>query len=227
MKNKIILLVASGFFAGLMVAPFLSSDAAAEQPKVIAIDIPGLHEAGGSGWYDKVYAKAGIKLTLLPAARAFIEFDACPNCCITPANKNPEFYTYTTASYIESKPINVAKIYIWSAPGKPVETNLKALVGKKVAARIGFPYGRSVENSGVKLDLVPNLEQNVKRLELGRIDYMIDYTPDTLNELKTLGHPETYLPYAPEAPVAVHNDAMLCKSAPETIKLIETFDASF
>lgn len=191
--------------------------------RVIAQDLPGLHQKDAKGDYDAFYAKAGIKLEVLPVARAYNEFEGCVDCCLTPSNKDPEFYDYNKPSYIESKPLDVAKVYIFSPPGKPVEVNINALKGKRIGGRIGMPYGKSVEKALPDIQLTPELVQSIKKLEAGRLDFLVDYEPDVISALKAMGM--AALPYDASKPLSAHRDSLLCKDTPANRKLIEKLNS--
>lgn len=186
--------------------------------RIIGIHTPGLIQNDHKGKYDLTLSKANIKLDILPVARAFLEFEECSDCCITPANKNSDFYNYTSTEYIESLPMSIARIYIFSPPKKPVVTDIQQLIGKKVGGRIGLSYGKLVDSTLKNIDRVADLEFNIKKLQSGRLEYMVEYNPDTLHEMKRLG---VNLPYDSNRPVAIHKDAVLCKSSSENKKLIE------
>ncbi len=98
---------------------------------IIGVEIPGLHQKDGGGVYDVILngilVSTGVaSLKVLPPARADAGFEACQNCCYSPANKNPEFYSFGSDTK-ESDPMDVAKVYIFSAPGKSVYSSLQAL----------------------------------------------------------------------------------------------------
>ena len=188
--------------------------------EVITNIIPGLHDKKGTGEYDLIIKQvASVQLVPLPTIRAEQSFQRSSDKCFSPANKNPDFYpNYINSDIIESKPMGIAKVYIFTAPGKPVISSLSELKGKKVGARLGFSYGNKVDTSGVKLTLVNSLDKNIKKLQSGRIDAMIDFVPDVYLALESLGVPE--LPHDKSNPVAVHNDSVICKKTAQTEEFI-------
>jgi ABC-type amino acid transport substrate-binding protein len=161
---------------------------------------------------------------VLPIARAFSEFDACSDCCLTPANKDAEFYDYNKPGFLESKPLDVAKVFIFSAPGKPVESDLNALKGKRVGGRVGIVYGKSVEKAIPEMQRAPELLQNIKKLEAGRLDYIVEFEPDVLSALKTMGI--SSLPYNAKKPLSAHRDALVCKGNASNQKVIDKLNAA-
>lgn len=190
---------------------------------IIGIDIPGLHSSDGKGLYDVAIKDAtGVKTLILSPARAVSSYDSCVDCCISPANKNPDFYEYG-AGHIVSKPMFTAKIYIFSKPGSQVITDLDSLRGKKVGLRKGMPYGNKIENSGARFVRADKLTQNIKKLEQGRIEYMIAYTPDIYDVFDSIG--KSPFPHAEAEPIAAHEDSLLCKDTPANRALIEKLNA--
>ena len=190
---------------------------------IIGIDIPGLHSNDGKGLYDVTIQKAtGGSVLVMSPSRAVTAYESCSDCCISPANKNPDFYDYA-AGHIVSTPMFTAKIYIFSKPGSPVITDLALLKGKKVGTRKGMPYGHKVESSGARFMKTDKLAQNIKKLEKGRIDYMIAYTPDVYDVFDSIG--KAPFPHAETQPVASHEDSLLCKDTPANRILIEKLNA--
>ncbi|MEH6347143.1 MAG: ABC transporter substrate-binding protein [Bermanella sp.] len=183
---------------------------------VIGTDIPGLHQKDGKGVYDMIInetllSKGLATLTVLPPARAEAQFESCQNCCFSPANKNPDFYDFG-GDVMVSDPMNVAKVYIFSAPGKKAFASYANLKGKKTGVRRGMNFGKSFVAANLKASEANNLEQNIKKLENGRIDAMVAYVPDAYLAFSGMGKGE--FPHAKNQPVAVHNDALVCRGVP-------------
>lgn len=190
---------------------------------IIGIDIPGLHNNDGQGIYDvMIHDATGQDVLIMSPARAVNAYDSCTDCCISPANKNPDFYNYG-AEHIVSKPMFTAQIFIFSKPGNAIVSDVSLLKGKKVGARKGMPYGDNVESSGARFMRVDKLAKNINKLERGRLDYMIAYTPDIYDVFDTLG--KEPFPHAKSEPVASHEDSLLCKDTPENRALIEKLNA--
>lgn len=194
----------------------LFSSALCAEVAIIGTDIPGLHQKDGKGVYDIIVNEALVSkglanLKVYPPARAEAEFSSCQNCCFSPANKNPEFYTYG-GDVTESLPMNVAKVYIFSAPGKKTFSSYADLKGKKVGVRRGMTYGFSFDAAKLKASEANSLEQNIKKLETGRIDAMVAYVPDVYLALNDMGKGE--FPHKKDQPAAVHNDALVCRGVP-------------
>lgn len=201
----------------LCVAPAL----ARAQVTVIGIEIEGLHQADKGGDYDKNVGNVkDAVITVLPAARAFAEFAKCSDCCISPANKNPVFYDFNTDAYTASKPQNVAKVYIFAPAGAPAVSSLDAIKGKKVGLRAGLPYGKRIDGSnGFTKDQSPSAEASIKKLQLGRVDFLLEWTPDMDFAFQKLNMKP--LPHVDGQPVEVHEDSVLCKASPKTKAFLE------
>lgn len=195
------------------------------QVKVLSIEIPGLFQKDGMGEYDTVLKKAQQKIDFkqvtVPAARAFLAFKKCTSCCLTPANKNPNFYDFGS-QYIETKPIATAKIYIFSKNEKI--SSLVDLKNLKVGVRRGMPYGKRYERAGLNVSLANTIEQNIKKLEKGRIDAFLAYSPDVWAAFKAL-NVKPFM-YDKEHPVAVHPDSIVCKKSDLTKKFVDVFNQS-
>ena len=192
--------------------------------KILGIEIPGLHESSGSGVYDIIVNKTVVahddaQLIILPPARAEAEFEQCTNCCFSPANKNPEFYDFGD-DYVQTKPMNVAKVYIFSADNAPIYNDLNELQNKKIGTRAGMPYGKTFDNANLDTREVSDIEKNVKKLQLGRIDAFVAYVPDAYLTFADMGITE--LPHNQAKPVAVHEDSLVCKGVSENF--IENFN---
>ena len=194
------------------------------QVKIIGIDIPGLHQKDGKGEYDQIINRILLNsnratLKVLPPARAESAFKNCNNCCFSPANKNPEFYDFGLG-YVQTKPMGVAKIYIWTRKGSSAIHNLSDLKGKKVGIRHGMPYGKTFDNSGLKTESVSTINSNILKLKKGRIDAFIAYVPDAYAAYSEMGiEPQTH---AKDKPLAIHEDSLICRGVSDDF--IQTFN---
>ena len=210
----------------LIFAVFLfCSTQAFAQVKVIGIEIPGLHDKSGNGEYDKIVNKALVSkgkaiLKVLPPARAEAEFKNCNNCCFSPANKNPDFYDFGS-DIVQTKPMNTAKVYIFTAPGSTIISSLDGLKGKKIGTRKGMPYGNAFNNAGLTVNEVSDIEKNITKLKNGRIDAFVAYVPDAYIAFDAMGIPA--FPHAEDKPIATHPDSLVCRGVDKEI--INTFNA--
>lgn len=206
----------------------LSNQSMAEDATTIyAVQIDGVHQSDFSGAYDTILSEATpmisrkYSLKALPPDQAFAAFDKCTNCCLSPANANPEFYDYP-ANYLVSDAINVAKIYVFSRPGTPPIVDVTSLKGRKVVARAEMPYGRTIDKAGLSLDLAANDEINIEKMKAGSADAMIAYVPDAYLAFESKRTP--VFPHQKDRPVAVHPDSVICK--PDTGTLVTQLNAA-
>ncbi|WDE07079.1 hypothetical protein SG34_009405 [Thalassomonas viridans] len=188
---------------------------------IYALDIPGLHNKDGQGAYDVVIKKImvgqfAIDIQVLPPKRALLYFDLCDYCCFSPGNTDSNFYDFDPQAR-ETAPMAVAKIFIFSAYGREPFRSLSELKGKQVGIRLGMPLSNNiVEAIDKKFFHVQNaasLEANLARLKLGRVEAALAWFPDS-DLLFAQNNIEPY-PHDKAFPVAVHNDAFVCKGVPE------------
>ena len=181
-------------------------------------DIEGLHQKDEQGVYDQILKQALSKVTA-PATlhlgapdETAITFETCTNCCHSPANNSPSFYDWE-GNVIELTAMNYAKVYIFSAPGKPAYSSFDQLKGKKVGARDGMDYGKDVSGSGVSLIPADSITTNIKKLDAGELDAFIAFVPDAylaFNSLKAQPYP-----HSERTPMAIHIDRVICRGAPK------------
>lgn len=197
----------------------------ADQVTIYGIEIPGLHQQDHLGSYDKIIkqvlsSEQLAKLQVYPPARAQLMFAQCKkNCCFTPANKRNDFYHFDE-EVIQTDAMNIAKIYIFTAKNQPTIDSLAGLQNKKVGARTGMPYGTHFENAHLTIAYVDTIEQNIKKLALGRIDAFIAYVPDAYNVFRKLNM--SPLPHNIDKPIAIHQDRLVCKGVSQ--HFINTFN---
>ena len=186
------------------------------------MDIPGLHQKDGQGVYDQVISKVApnsdVQIDVLPINRAVDIFKTCENCCYSPGNKDPNFYDYDEA-VVETEPMNVAKVFIFSAFNQQPVSDLSNLIGRPVGVRHGMPYGSEILDSDIKFELVNRLHQNFMKLERGRVDAVLAYAPDVFIYLEERG---AKYPYDPSQPAGSHRDGMVCRGVPD--EFIRSFD---
>lgn len=180
---------------------------------IYAEEIPGIHQQDGMGVYDLIIKETVVKarrgaLNILPPARAYKIFANCQNCCLSPANKNPEFYDFGE-NIMQTEPMNLAKLYIFVRQGQAAIYRLEDLKDKHVGIRHGMPYGKSVEQARLKTKSVYKIESNIKMLNKGRIDAFLAYVPDAYQVFRTLG----IKPYPHDVahPVVVHSERLVCR----------------
>ena len=192
---------------------FVFSTSVIAEIQIYALEIPGLHQKDGGGEYDAILKKAIVEpgnanVKVVSPSRGMNLFSTCQNCCLTPANKNPDFYDFGD-DVIATKPMSTAKVYIFTGKNQAVINNLDDLKGKKVGARSGMPYGKKVEGAGLKLFSTSNIENNIKKIDQERLDAFIAYTPDAYTVFEKLG--VSPYPHDVDNPISVHPDALVCR----------------
>ncbi len=207
------------FFFTLVACVCLWSPAVYAETTILSVEIPGLYQKDGMGAYDKivndVLVKPGLaSIQLRPPARAEKEFEECQDCCYSPGNDNPDFYDYGD-DVIKTNPMNTAKLYIFTGKGQKVLNSLEDLKGKKVGTRFGMPYGNTFENAGLNLEPTKTIENNIKKLDKGRIDAFVAYVPDAYIAFKNLGIAS--YPHDPAKPIAVHEDCLVCRGVSQEV----------
>ena len=78
-----------------------------------------------------------------------------------------------------------------------------------IGIRTGMPFGHTIAQSQLKLTKSATIEQNIIKLQKGRLDAMIAYTPDAYIAFDNLNLKP--FPHALEKPLAIHPDAVVCK----------------
>jgi ABC-type amino acid transport substrate-binding protein len=197
------------------------------QVRLGAYAIPGVFEADKSGDYDKVLARlaasGGPKLdyVVAPPARLEDDFKAGKLDCIIPLDAR---FWVEPGKFVNSEPLNIAKIYIFSRAADGPYTSVAQLKGKKVGARRGMPYGPKFDAAGLTVDLVTEDNLNVQKLLANRIDAFVAYVPDMWQWAADKKQP---LPHHDAAkPLETHKDAFLCKDSPAARDFVKAFDAA-
>ena len=197
---------------------------------IAAMEIDGLYQKDGKGLYDQIVAAAtknggqALPVKVVHPNRAFKEFESGKVACISPANTNPAFYSFKFET-VESASMTTAKVYIFTKTGSKPITDLAELKGKKVGIRSGMPYGNKVEGAGLNLVKAKTDEANVKKLNAGRIDAFLAYTPDMLTLFQNMGIEP--LSYDESRPIAVHEDTVLCRKDKGGDQIVANFNAGF
>jgi ABC-type amino acid transport substrate-binding protein len=213
------------YLAALILTVAAGVPAAQAAPKIVALSIPGVFEPDKGGDYDKVLAKVAasgvpVDYTVAAPARAEAEFKEKKVGCSTPIDVR---FWPGKEKLVNSAPMNVVKIYLFSRPGEGPYTSLGQLKGKHLGARRGLPYGPKLASSGMTPELVNEDDQNVQKLQSKRIDAFLAYVPDMWFWSKDKKQP---LPnHDKDHPFDIHNDALLCYDTPENRAYLKAFDA--
>lgn len=204
----------------LLCAPYGST-----KVRIVAFEIPGLHQEGLQGVYDRVIQKILLKdnlatLEVYPPARADNNFADCNNCCITPANDDVEFYQYRP-KVLTTLPLNTARLYIFVPPGEKPISRLAELKGKVVGTRFGMPYGKTFDTTGIESLEVSELKEHLDLLARGHIDAFMAYAPDIYEMFRSEGIEP--FPHTRDTPYAIHPDSLVCRGVSD--EFIETFNS--
>ncbi|HXA46151.1 MAG TPA: transporter substrate-binding domain-containing protein [Burkholderiaceae bacterium] len=198
---------------------------------IAAIDIPGLLEPSQNGTYDRVLARiaemAGEKwqLNYLPAKRVNAVLTAEGSCAIPyDLHHFNEISAESKGALIASLPINVAKVYLFTAPDSVPLGDIPDKSHFVVGVRRGLPYGQDVDRllvSHPERFLVANSEEsNIRMLLSGGINAMLAFLPDINHYYQT--HPGTpALVFDKEKPIVVYKDSIVCGNTPENSHLID------
>jgi len=201
-----------------------------ETVNIFALELHGLHEKDNTGQYDKALlsiltSPISATLDVLPPARAHKTFESCNNCCISPANNNPEYYSFDVNT-VFTDPLDIAKLYIFTSPGMPTVNNLKDLKGQSVGIRLGIPYGKKIGrllygDLEINVEKVHSSISNIQKLAKGRISAFLDYTPDIYASFDLVDI-DVY-PYDKEHPINIHEDSLACKGVSKNfVKIFNT-----
>lgn len=205
---------------------FMSLFSNASLVTVISPVIPGLHQIDQKGVFDivinKLLVEKGLAIhKVLPTKRSYVEFDKCKSCCFSPDNLDPLFQA-PNADLVETRPINIAKIYIFTRKGEKTLSHLSELLGKRVGVKHGTTYGKQIDEA--ELNRVPanSILQNMKMLNQKRVDAVIAYIPDMFKVFQEIDAKR--FDYQEGKPLAIYKDSLVCKSVDESF--IQQFNQS-
>jgi len=200
--------------------------AVAETVKIAGYEIQGLISQSSPEIYNKVMDelldRMDVRLTVLPMARADALFDSGKVDCTFP-NDQAFYEEGRAAGFIQSKPVNHAKLYLFARPDEPAPRSLDEAAGKLVGAIRGMPYGSAVDAANLTTELVDEEESNIRKLLAGRVDLILGYAPDTPVAIRTHGFPP--LSYAADRPIKIIRDAVMCHRSPRTERFLAQLDA--
>lgn len=202
----------------------------AAETTIAVLEIDGLYQKDGKGLYDQVLAAvsgasdAQYSFKYLPPKRALAAFESGAVDCVSPANTNPDFYSFSFKT-VQSVSMTDAKVYIFTKAGTAPVSDISSLDGKKVGIRLGMPYGNKVETSNINFVTAPTIETNIKKLDAGRIDAFLAYWPDAYAIFDSLGM--AHLPHTMDKPVAVHQDTILCRDDKNGQAIVGNFNSGF
>lgn len=196
--------------------------------RLVAYNIPALLQTDGKGSYDKIIAQLGHisgrtwSYDVLNPQRAEKLFVSKEADCVFPLDK----YFSPVNRVLQTDYLNLAKIHIFTPHGATAIDALPALVGLKVGARRGMPYGFKFEALQLDIEWVDDIDQNIRKIQAGRIDAFVAYIPDIWAAFKKNGMPQDFLSYRADKPLLVHEDAFLCHNNAASRAFVADFDAA-
>jgi ABC-type amino acid transport substrate-binding protein len=199
--------------------------ASAQTVAIAGYEIQGLMSQSSDEIYNVAMRELldgmGVELAILPLARADALFDAGKVDCTFP-NDSAFYEEKRAAGFIQSVPVNHARLYLFARPGEPAPLSLDEARGRTIGAIRGMAYGNAVEEAGLKIELVDEEETNIRKLLAKRVDLILGYVPDTPVALKAHGFPA--LSYAPDRPIKTIRDSVLCHRTPQAEAFLARFD---
>ena len=193
LTNKLCKLI----WAQMVGAFFAASGAYAQDITIAAIDLPGLYTPAADGIYDAAYAAASaranisIPMQVLPPARAIDQFLKQQVDCLAPMDAE---FIGTDFPTVQTRPFFIARIFIFTAEGQAPLNSLAQLKGKKVGIRKGMIYGSEFDAAGLSVSVADSIESNIKKVQKGRLDAFIAYTPDAFDAFDPVSYTHLTLP---------------------------------
>ncbi len=110
---------------------------------------------------------------------------------------------------ITSYPLGVYKLFIFTGKRETPVSSYEQLKGKSIGGVSGYEaYYQELVNNNIRIDYLANEENQIKKLEAGRIDAIIGFMPDWIPFLNKLS-------YDPGFPIHLGYDYMTVWNTPE------------
>jgi len=201
----------------LAAALLFSPAACLAETRIVATKLDGVVERNHGGVYDQVFQELKFDYEVFSPDVALDKFKGNEFDCIFPLDQ--DFYG-DKSNTVQSVPINIAKIHIFTLKGQPI-TDLDKLKGLRVGMRSGLNYGPKLSYPRFKVEYANSIYINVWKLRSDRIDAIVDFNPDMEDYLNKVG---INLVYDKNAPVIVHRDALLCHDGPKEREFVQRFN---
>ncbi len=123
---------------------------------------------------------------------------------------------------VASFPIGIFKQYIFTIKGKSVFTSIYQLKGKTVGGVLGDDVQSWYPNftkAGIHLELVESTEQNIKKLNLGRLHAIVSFLPDITEYVDQLS-------FDPGHPLLISYDRITCHNTQQGRQFIEKISSA-
>ena len=114
---------------------------------------------------------SNIEIVFVPATRMLGQFFQSDVSCLFPGSKNTMPGKETL---IQSKPLKIAKAYLFTAKSNSLEQSPKALI----ALRRGYIYGGVRQKVNADFVELSTAKETLKSLTLSRVDAVIGYLPE-------------------------------------------------
>lgn len=193
--------------------------------KVIAPHFAFIIKEDGTGVYQKTLHEAAhragitIEERVLPIQRAVISLFRHEALCLY-GMVAPLKQRLGPDGVALSYPIGVAKLHVFTPPDTAPVQNWTTLRGQKVAVSIGYkPYVQPLLKAGVEIQYVPNEERLLDMLHSGRVDALVAFLPDFLQEAPRLS-------YSPDHPVTVVYDSITCHNTQKGQRFVRLISAA-
>jgi ABC-type amino acid transport substrate-binding protein len=162
-----------------------------------------------------------VKLVPAPPLRALQGFSQGNYDCLFSADTKERGFEFPT---VQSRAVNRAYVYAFSAPGRPAYTSVESLKGKKIGTRAGYGYGKALDPVRDQFIPVPGDDVLIRRLMVGEFDAILAYMPDMRAVMARL--PSVKLVWNEKKPLRGQEEAMICRDTAEGRALIGKVDAT-
>lgn len=186
----------------LLAGPVLAKDV-----HVIGFEVPQLLPLEGDGPYTRVMDALGRRakgqsfaFTRSPVRRAIRDLvsDTPIADCIFPTDvRNVADMGLDANDFLQSDPVNFARVHVFTAPGLPKITHMDQLHGMSVAFTEGYGFGPTLtplitgEQTvlGHRIPVSSSVQSMRLLLKYKRVDAVIGYLPEDVLVAKALGLP--------------------------------------
>ena len=211
-----------------LVFSLMPASALSDDIEIVAPHITGLIEEGGQGYYQQLLSMAAepehlsadsealkYQEQFLPYKRALMTFKKGGGDCIYSFTKvlTEEF---GSEQIIFSYPFGAFAYYVFTRADQPPLASVSALSNQQVGGTLGHDaYYRRFLPDDVKLELVNDDAASVRKLQLGRVDYIIGALPDLNPYLDELS-------YDPTSPLVKSYDRLTCRNTVKAAQFLNT-----
>ncbi len=216
----------------ILLALYTPSTTYADEPTLVASEITDLFEEDKTGFYDQalslIFVEANIKVPydVLPPARAEAMFRKQEADCWTPNSLQylqRQDSPFSKEDILISKPINFAKVFIFSRTGDPKYNSIEALKPLTVGKRLGLTYSNIFSGKGITFEETKTLKSNIQRLLDKRVNAIVAYAPDIFLVLKEMNAYDD-VHYDASAPLSTVEDAIICHNTSKNKAFLSKFN---